>query len=448
MRVDSATLLALSAFHLCGMARADGRFNSKASYAPTASFGAAFIGSRTVLATMSVAATAEVDCVECWVTRDDGDSWAPIECRGLPPSPVSITVDEDGRFGFVFILENEAGPSEPPPLAGDPPAIRMIVDTTPPTVQFRDARIASESETGEVRFALDFSVIDENIGARSARLYFRRARAGDATGAAGHWIDAGVIESASHAAWPQPSSPGDALDLRIVATDQAGNVAFDELLGVRLEAVSESAARGDHVEPVVHASHHSIEPAAPVAITEPTDGLAKDTERAKTKLNGDARFLLDVADRHMAASEFQLAAARIEDYLAQAGPDAEALSRLGRALYRAGRIDDAARRFDEALHLRPDLADALDGSALAEATRGRYAQARERLAQLLRVMPASGDAWLHLGDVENRLGNLDDALAAWRRAAEHAGADHTVAEHARKRIRFFGPTTRPARLIP
>jgi tetratricopeptide (TPR) repeat protein len=144
----------------------------------------------------------------------------------------------------------------------------------------------------------------------------------------------------------------------------------------------------------------------------------------------------------MGEGRYSLAAARFEDAVGFAPRDADLLARLGTALYRAGRHDEAGARFREALGTNADHAGALEGLALVAVTQKQYAQAREYMRQLQRLEPKSGSVWLRSGDIEHRLGNTPQALDAWRRVLAVAEADKDLREKAQRRLDYFGPQRR------
>jgi predicted TPR repeat methyltransferase len=66
------------------------------------------------------------------------------------------------------------------------------------------------------------------------------------------------------------------------------------------------------------------------------------------------------------------------------------------------------------------------------------------LQHLLRLTPSSAENWLHLGDVEHKLGNRAAALQAWERVLDLPDADAQVRVFAQERVKYFGsPERRP-----
>jgi hypothetical protein len=87
--------------------------------------------------------------IDLYVTRDEGRNWAKVEGgEDLPPlappppdpknpTPVlrrslAVNLASDGLYGFYLVAVNGANRSGRGPQNGDPPQIRVEVDTTPP----------------------------------------------------------------------------------------------------------------------------------------------------------------------------------------------------------------------------------------------------------------------------------------------------------------------------
>jgi hypothetical protein len=80
--------------------------------------------------------------VELWLTEDDGKSWQrwaedPEAAASLRGGKYQRRVElpHEGVFGFRLVVLSRAGLGEPPPKPGDPPQMRVEVDTTSPRAQ-------------------------------------------------------------------------------------------------------------------------------------------------------------------------------------------------------------------------------------------------------------------------------------------------------------------------
>jgi tetratricopeptide (TPR) repeat protein len=144
--------------------------------------------------------------------------------------------------------------------------------------------------------------------------------------------------------------------------------------------------------------------------------------------------------------------------LARAEPPGAALARAGWAAIQSGKIQEAARAFDEALAANQQEATFYLGAGLAAHLQGQTTQAREALQRALRLDPRLTAASLLLGELAYRTGELDtaiktyeDALAAapdqaqiksrledWRKeAALHGGFRQNLSPHFT--VLFEGP---------
>jgi tetratricopeptide (TPR) repeat protein len=134
------------------------------------------------------------------------------------------------------------------------------------------------------------------------------------------------------------------------------------------------------------------------------------------------------------------------------------LSRAAWEALNAGRIQDAAAAFDEALRSGPQQATVLLGAGVTARLQGRNDDARRFLVDALKLEPALTPASLLLGSVLYQTGDLDDAietyqralaldprnpqltrqLEAWRKEADlHSGFRQTLGDHFT--VLFEGP---------
>jgi tetratricopeptide (TPR) repeat protein len=105
--------------------------------------------------------------------------------------------------------------------------------------------------------------------------------------------------------------------------------------------------------------------------------------------------------------------------LAQRKPPAQ-LSREAWDALNAGRTQDAAAAFDEALKSVPDQPNLLLGAGVAAHLQGREDDARRMLVDALKVDPALTPASLLLGVVFYQTGDIDAAIETYQAALAHA----------------------------
>ena len=98
----------------------------------------------------------------------------------------------------------------------------------------------------------------------------------------------------------------------------------------------------------------------------------------------------------------------------------------GIALFRQGRLDEAAAAYREAIRLKPDHYDAHNNLGVVLIYLGKPAEAAAAFREAIRIKPRSSTAHTNLGAVLDDLGKLDEAVAAQRKAIE-LEPDHSTA---------------------
>lgn len=417
-----------------------------------------YLSSNEIILSYRAHESGPVDRVEVWVTRDGRREWQPVQTTPAGPHAVRFRATKDGSYGFYLVLHNEAGSSAAPPTPSVPPHRTVVVDTRPPTFQIHGTLERPGRSDAPVRlFAV--SLIEENLGPTGVRVFYRKA-------ANAPWKDGGAaIHADDQLHWTVPETFAGAEEIKIVVTDLAGNRAFDTIHDVKINASLSGAheqqaesnqmpspAAATLVGPVAGVDPPTVAPVLPTVVRPVSLGDLTETPTVSPQQTEDRREdsiaqLRRLARRHINVGEWSLATARFEDALTQAPDDADLLVDLGSALYRLGRYREAAERFESAREVLPDHHGAVEGLALVAATQKRYPQAREHLLLLLRLAPDSGKNQLRFGDIEHKLGNLDQALEAWRKAIKLSGDDPAIGARAKKRIQYFGPSrirqTRP-----
>lgn len=91
---------------------------------------------------------------------------------------------------------------------------------------------------------------------------------------------------------------------------------------------------------------------------------------------------------------------------------------LGTALEAAGRPEEAARHYLEAVRLNPTWPEALNNAGIAHAWQGRLPEAADHFARALRIRPGFAKAENNLGTALSQMGDLDGALVHYQRAVE------------------------------
>jgi len=379
---------------------------------------------------------------ELWVSTDAGRSWQQTETERVGRTTLRYTAPADGRYDFYLVLRNEAGTSAAAPEPGATPTVSVVADTVPPLFQAHSAQ-PELADDGALTVLIHATIVEENLSADAIRVFYRASDA--------EWTDGGVAARADGGlSWTHPRAIGRTVDLRLVATDLAGNRTTSDLSQVSLPTSSRDAAeKATATQPAVGPWPASIEPVGPpmaAAVTPPAVepvGPVAETQPASPEPTTqpaapDPQNLRKLAARFMGEGRYALAVARLEEALEVAPGDADVLVELGSALYRLARYNDSDQRFQSALDLAPDHPGAIEGLALVAATQKRYPQAREHLRHLLRLRPESGSVWLRVGDIEHRLGNEAEALDAWERVLTARETDADVRRQAQRRLDYFG----------
>ncbi len=114
----------------------------------------------------------------------------------------------------------------------------------------------------------------------------------------------------------------------------------------------------------------------------------------------------------------------------------------------AGRIQEAAAAFDEALRTRArSRPSTLLGAGVAARLQGRNDDARRLLVDALKIEPSLTSASLLLGSVLYQTGDLDGAIETYQRAlaleSESPAADQTARSVAERKRTFTAASVRP-----
>lgn len=396
-----------------------------------------YVNSRAVILSYESANYAKRDNVRVWVSTDNIQTWqkAAIATTGL--NMVQFNAPGDGNYSFYIVLENKDGRSAPAPTKGAKPHLNVAVDTSPPTLQIHSARLSTLRD-GSPLLHLNVSLIDENLGDAGTRLFYR-------ANAELNWQDAGPV---THAAgvinWRPPPDIPSRIDIRIAATDLAGNRTVDEIRDINIEQFTSDQpplatnTKNGGLEPVTipRVEPVKIAPIQPVTL----DGDPEHTPATQPALqdNKQSELLRSQAASFLSQGRLSLAGARLQDALELTPDNPDLHVDFGSILFRARQYDQAAGRFQRALETSPNHLGAIEGLALVAVNQKRYPEARSHLEHMLKLHPNVAEHWMHLGDVEHMLGNVVDARADWEKALQIEPADETIRKEAQKRLRLFG----------
>jgi hypothetical protein len=177
------------------------------------------VGSRTFALEYELDDTghAGVSRVELWGTRDRGHTWNRYAVDNDNRSPLIVTVDDEGLYGFKILVQAAAGAAIVPPREGDEPELWVSVDLQRPIIEL------TAIERGEGNLAdhliLHWRAQDNNLEPRPISLYFSSQPTGPWSAIATNLEDTGQY------AWRVERYVPTRIYLRIEARDVAGNMA-------------------------------------------------------------------------------------------------------------------------------------------------------------------------------------------------------------------------------
>lgn len=155
--------------------------------------------------------------VELWGTRDGGKSWQKCAEDEDNRSPLQVSVDQEGEYGFSIVVVGAGGDSGSPPQAGDTPALWVSVDLQPPLAQILSVDTKRGQDEGELTVRWDAD--DDNLERRPISLYYSSRPAGPWTTIATN------LENSGEFAWPVERHVPRRVYLKLEARDTAGNIA-------------------------------------------------------------------------------------------------------------------------------------------------------------------------------------------------------------------------------
>lgn len=159
--------------------------------------------------------------VELWCTRDGGNTWNPLGADDDCRSPMLVSVEGEGLYGFRVVAATTNGLRSHEPVSGEPPDVWVEVDLTPPGVRL----IAAEQGTGDEadKLVITWEAKDERLAARPVSLAYRERPDGPTT-----TIASGLPNTGRYA-WRLDHRLPEQVYLQIEVRDEAGNSGVGEL---------------------------------------------------------------------------------------------------------------------------------------------------------------------------------------------------------------------------
>ena len=180
--------------------------------------------------------------VELWGTRDAGLTWksygVDADCR----SPLVVSVEGEGMYGFLIAVESGAGVGGERPRPGEKPAIWIGVDKTQPEVELIGISQGEGAQAGTLQ--IEWKADDPFLAPDGVTLLYSEHPGGP-------WIRvAAGLENSGHYTWAPTEALPPTFHLRLEVRDAAGNVtAVDAPEAISLERASPQG-RVRHVRPI------------------------------------------------------------------------------------------------------------------------------------------------------------------------------------------------------
>jgi hypothetical protein len=161
-----------------------------------------------------------VSRVALWGTSDGGRNWRLFALDDDNRSPISVTVDEEGIYGFRIVATSGAGLAQDIPKSGDLPAILIGVDLTKPSARIVSAELGKGKDEGHLFIAWEAS--DNLLTERPVTLSYSQNPAGPWT------TIATGLENTGRYDWTIDSRAPALIYLRLEVRDEAGNLAVQD----------------------------------------------------------------------------------------------------------------------------------------------------------------------------------------------------------------------------
>jgi hypothetical protein len=164
-----------------------------------------------------------VGSVELWMTEDDGKNWQQMAEDPDPKGLVqggkykrTVDLPGEGQYGFRLVVKSRVGLGDSRPNPGDPPEMRVEVDTTLPEAHLWAAPDEQHKET----LVLSWDCKDRNLAATPISLDWAEHREGP-----WHTIAANLPPAPNQHPWQLNSVPDLPVYvyLRLRVRDTAGN---------------------------------------------------------------------------------------------------------------------------------------------------------------------------------------------------------------------------------
>lgn len=154
--------------------------------------------------------------VELWMTRDDGRTWfKAADDPDLQP-PMLVEFPGEGVYGLTLVVRSRVGLGRAAPQPGEPPQLRIEVDTTPPYAELYAVEADPQRRDTLI---LQWSATDKNLAANPITLKWAERESGP-------WHDIATdLPNTGRYIWKMPENLPYMVYLRLEVRDLAGNLA-------------------------------------------------------------------------------------------------------------------------------------------------------------------------------------------------------------------------------
>jgi hypothetical protein len=154
--------------------------------------------------------------VELWWTGDGGKTWKPFGVDADCRSPMLVSVDHEGLYGFWMAIEDATGAQGATPRDGDTPQVWIGVDTSSPEAKLLTAE-TTHSAKGD-HLTVRWEALDEFLPSNPISLAYGASPSGPWITLAAARENNGVYTCGVTDRWPS------SVFLRLEARDEAGNI--------------------------------------------------------------------------------------------------------------------------------------------------------------------------------------------------------------------------------
>jgi hypothetical protein len=158
----------------------------------------------------------ETSQIELWWTGDGGLNWKRFGVDDDQQSPMLVTVEREGLYGFWLVVEDARGIRGPTPRPGDLPQTWIGVDTTAPMAEIISVVRRPYQDGQEV--LVQWKADDALLAAQPITLFYTGDRSGPWTPLASGLDNSGLYRGATTAEIPAE------MYIRLEVRDEAGNV--------------------------------------------------------------------------------------------------------------------------------------------------------------------------------------------------------------------------------